>query len=121
MPEETETFNEKRLFARIQGNFKISLSQGGGQIEVPAIDLSLSGLRFRSPRNIPLFREVALSLDLKEPDKVTELTCNGIIVRSEKGDLEDYYNIALTFIDLSDQDKNHLALFLEKFQNRQTK
>jgi len=111
----TEEFQEKRLSARIKGNFKMTVTDNNEEITVNAIDLSSSGLRFKSSNNIPLFREISLSLQLpmKSGDK-GNFRCSAIVVRSEKSHYQEGYNIALTFVDVEDTDKKALIRFLEE-------
>ena len=117
----TEELQERRLSARIKGSFKITITHKNDTIVVNTIDLSSSGLRFKSTKNIPLFREISLSLTLpvkktKKRDNVFK--CNAIVVRSEKSHFGDGYNVALAFVDI---DKEYLISFLEKVTKQQSK
>lgn len=112
----TEEFKEKRLSARIKGEFNITITESNERIVVNTIDLSSSGLRFKSQNNLPLFREIALTLALPgktEKHKESIFNCHAIVVRSEKSHVEDAYNIALTFIDVEEKDLKILMKFLE--------
>ena len=111
----TEEFQEKRLSARIKGNFKMTVTDNNEEITVNAIDLSSSGLRFKSSNNIPLFREISINLQLPlRSSKTEEFRCNAIVVRSERSHYQEGYNIALTFVDVEDEDRKTLQTFLEK-------
>lgn len=112
----TEDFKEKRLSARIKGEFNITITESHESIVVNTIDLSSSGLRFKSRNNIPLFREISLTLALPgktEKHKESIFNCHAIVVRSEKSHVEEAYNIALTFIDVEEKDLKVLMKFLE--------
>ncbi|EKD27473.1 MAG: hypothetical protein ACD_79C00709G0002 [uncultured bacterium] len=115
----TDDFNEKRLSARIKGNFKIKITDDDETITVNSIDLSSSGLCFKSSKNIPLFREINFSilLPLEKGKKEKNFSCSAIVVRSEKSHYNDMYNIALTFVDIEDDDKEKLIKFLENVVN----
>ena len=112
----TEDFKEKRLSARIKGEFNIKITESHESIVVNTIDLSSSGLRFKSQKNIPLFREIGLTLALPgktEKHKESGFNCHAIVVRSEKSHVEEAFNIALTFIDVEEKDLKVLMKFLE--------
>ena len=112
----TDDFKERRLSARIKGEFNITITESHEMIVVNTIDLSSSGLRFKSQNNIPLFREIGLTLSLPgktEKHKEAVFNCHAIVVRSEKSHLENAFNIALTFIDVEERDLKVLMRFLE--------
>lgn len=107
--------DDRRLCGRIKGNFAIQIKEDKDTVEVHAIDLSLSGLRFRSKKNIPLFREITLKLKLPISNELEKpFQCNAIVVRSEKSHHGDAYSIALTFVDIEDEDRDVLAAFLDQ-------
>lgn len=113
----TEDFKERRLSARIKGEFNITITESHESIVVNTIDLSSSGLRFKSTKNIPLFREIGLTLALPgktEKHKESIFNCHAIVVRSEKSHVDENYNIALTFIDVEEADLKILMRFLEE-------
>lgn len=118
----SETFKERRLSARIKGRFEFTIKDQKEEIIVSTIDLSASGLHFKSDKNIPLFREIDLLLTLpKEGDKKNNhFTCNAIVVRNEKCHFGEGHNIALTFVDIDDNDKEDLLTFLKKAQELQS-
>ena len=112
----TDDFKERRLSARIKGEFNITITESKETIVVNTIDLSSSGLRFKSQKNLPLFREISLTLALPgktEKHKETGFNCHAIVVRSEKSHVEDAFNIALTFIDVEEKDLKVLMKFLD--------
>lgn len=116
MEDMIEDFKEKRLSARIKGEFNIKITESHESIVVNTIDLSSSGLRFKSQKNIPLFREIGLTLALPgktEKHKESVFNCHAIVVRSEKSHVEEAFNIALTFIDVEEKDLKVLMKFLE--------
>ena len=116
-----EEFKEKRLSARIKGEFNIKITESDETIVVNTIDLSSSGLRFKSQKNLPLFREIALTLALPgktEKQKESIFNCHAIVVRSEKSHVEEAYNIALTFVDVEDKDLDVLMKFFENFHQK---
>lgn len=120
--EAEENFKERRVSARIKGTFNITITESHEKVAVHAIDLSASGLRFKSPKNIPLFREIALELSLpgKNPrSKEAHFRCHAIVVRSEKSQFDEGYSVALTFVDVSKKDKNSLMKFLENSTENQ--
>jgi c-di-GMP-binding flagellar brake protein YcgR len=111
----TQDFHEKRLSARIKGNFHMTIQEDREEITVNAIDLSSSGLRFKSLKNIPLFREISINLQLPfQSSKKEEFRCNAIVVRNERSHYQEGYNIALTFVDVEDDDRKILHAFLEQ-------
>jgi len=85
-------------------------------IKVATIDLSLSGMQFKTVMNIPLFREISFSMNFPEIDGYESnlFSSNAIVVRSERCHFSTGFNIALTFVDLSSKDKDVLSSFLDK-------
>ncbi len=112
-----ERFKEKRLSTRIKGGFQIMVANHEQDpIKVSTIDLSLSGMQFKTVMNIPLFREISFSMNLPKIDGCESnlFSSNAIVVRSERCHFTTGFNIALTFVDLSSNDKDVLSSFLEK-------
>jgi len=111
-----ETHEERRLSARIRGDFKIQISDGEASISVKTVDLSTSGIRINCSRTIPLFHEISLSLALPEVKNQTPILfkCNGIVVRSEKKLHGTGYNVALAFVAMQEHNKQKLVAFLKR-------
>ena len=116
-----EEFTEKRTLTRLKGHFKIHIQEGADQQMVKTIDVSSSGLRFKSPKAFPLFREVSLSLSLpvEKGRKEQLLECSAIVVRSEKSTMGGGYNVALSFVGMDEKVKKNLEHFIEQASKNQ--
>ncbi len=111
-----EEFTEKRTLTRLKGHFKIQVQEGSLQRMVKTIDISCVGLRFKSPKTFPLFREVslALSLPLGKEKKEQTFECSAIVVRSEKSTIGGGYNVALSFVGMEEKDKKKIEQFIAR-------
>jgi len=105
---------DKRNEERINCSIPIELSTAEGKIKATTLNISHSGICFSSQREIALFRELELSLMLPyKDDQEIPIKCSGIVVRCDKEEDDDNYQIALFFIDISMATQKNLATFME--------
>jgi c-di-GMP-binding flagellar brake protein YcgR len=108
--------DERREEKRIDCYFPLEFVTQNKTIKVTAINISNSGICFKSQEPIPLFRELKIKLLLPKKDKDEKVSgipieCTGIVVRCDKEG--DAYETALFFMDISLAEQNWLNIYIE--------
>lgn len=108
---------ERRLSARLKGQFQIHITDEKKDLKCLSMDISLRGLQFRAATPMSLFHELSIKLALPFGDKTEELSFEAIVVRCEEGIAIDGYQIALLFVDMENHVRSKLQQFLEKYSS----
>ena len=111
---DTSEFPERRLRARIRGTFKVNVVDGVEEVLVQSIDLGASGMCFGTNRQMSLFREISLSFKLPGQSNEPEATfhCHAVVVSCDRRAHNDGYFVALSFLEVSDDDREIFNRFL---------
>lgn len=112
MIKEKEIFKERRKSQRVKCDFNIEFEYQDSNVTARVINISSSGMYMESNYSIPLFREISIGIKLPGIEKLIE--CVGVVVRSEKIQGKDRYNVAIFFEDIEPLDKQKLAEYVEK-------
>ena len=106
---------ERRQFQRIDYNIPVKLSQEDGDIVTETSNVSRSGVYCKVSKYIePMTKmQVQLMLPLRKAGKqrAKNITCQGVVVRTEPLSGEDY-NVAVFFNDISQRDAESIADYI---------
>ena len=114
-----EKVQERRSTTRLKSKLKLIIDGEGPELakEVEVVDISASGICFRSHTPMPLFREIKIQLELPRISSLThiihKIECSGVIVRCDNIPHE-LYDIAFFFIDLSSENKDKISEYIER-------
>ena len=113
--DDTPDAGERRLRARIRGAVRVNVQDGRENVLVQSMDLSSSGMRFGTDREMPLFREMSLAFKLPSADNREDslFHCHAVVVSCNKRSHGDGFHVALTFLEVSPEDRTLLNHFLE--------
>ena len=108
--------NERRKHPRIETALPLRFTIGNATYDTSLIDLSASGIRFRTPLELALMGRVQLALELPGNDDgaAVPITVTGVVVRSdpiEEGGRR-VYDTAIFFQECSDTDSVKLDRFV---------
>ena len=103
---------ERRKAPRAKWAFNIELLDNNIKTIVRVVNISSAGIYCESEKEIPLFREIQVTVKLPEIDKTLE--CSGVVVRSERIPKKDCFNLAIYFDDITPKDKGLLAEYIGK-------
>lgn len=114
---------ERRGARRVDANLKlqVALPAGAGSAELETINISSSGLYFRSDRFLEPMTKLALELEVAVPDGdgTALVPCEGLVVRSEPEVARDgaEYEVAVFFTHIAPEARQvlerHIALLLD--------
>jgi hypothetical protein len=105
--------SERRKAARIYKKFKIEVGKSENIQNLGSIDLSPRGVRFRTDKKVPLFRQLDFKIDLSiHGRKDDEMSCRATVIRCEKGQRAKGYHVTLFFHDLKKKDMKKLENFI---------
>lgn len=113
---------ERRRTPRIQLDLPLHLTLGDRIIETRISDISTNGIRFRTPRALPLMTQVQIGLELPTSGGEGPVALAGVVVRSDlrpdaSGNPDPDggpYETAIFFHELSPQAHGQLLRFLEQ-------
>ena len=106
---------ERRKTARITKKFRIEIENDDNIQNLGSIDLSSMGVRFRTARKMPLFKQLNFKIDLSEnEEKTKELSCRATVIRCEKSHRAKGYHITLFFHDMPGKDVKKIERFINK-------
>ena len=120
----SETRQDRRGARRVDANLRlqIALPEGGGAAALETINISSSGLYFRSDRYLEPMTKLALELEVGVPDGDGRalVPCEGLVVRAEPetedGD-EEGWEIAVFFTHVEPEGRRalerHIAMLLD--------
>ena len=113
---------EKRQHLRVDYKIPVKISGDHGDILTETKNLSCSGAFCRMNQRLePMTRlKVHLLLPLRKSDKVTtkKITCQGVVVRTQAGASEDYYDTAIFFSDIAPKDSRTISEFVESLMEK---
>lgn len=105
--------SEQRRYARVQRFLPVEyfLNDQKGPIQLYTMDISAGGMRVKNPFPIenPFPFPMSLHLDTKKEIKIIAK-----VIWQKKISNEDFYEIGLEFIHISDEDKNQLTGFIQE-------
>ncbi len=112
---------EKRRQPRIKKCINVEIETNGSTITAESIDLSCIGVNCRVNKYIHVMTNLKIILALPSGDQEKEaeyVECNGVVVRvekaSSKADVDNIYNMAIYFNEISESAKEKIANFLKK-------
>jgi len=104
---EVDLMNEKRKYPRITLNQMIEHSMGKEtMVQAQGVNISEGGILFQTASELELYSRLFVSFSIMENDTSTDLSCEGIVVRSDKSG--DLYDTGMEFADLNE--KNNIIL-----------
>lgn len=110
---------ERRKAPRVKGDFEIVVADKKTKVIAKSINISLSGIYFQCNKEIPVFREVGIGLQLPHASQIVE--CIGVVVRSEKVPGKRLFNIAIFFPYLGEDDKAVLEEYIQEKLKKDSK
>jgi hypothetical protein len=110
----------ERVSARLNLNVHLHLpGAGGGVDDLETLNVSSSGVYFRSTRYIEPMTKLALSFDVPtradDPDSFEPVSCEGIVVRTVPEEPEadvDAYEVAVFFTTIDAESLHHLEDYI---------
>ncbi|MFC2140521.1 PilZ domain-containing protein [Candidatus Auribacterota bacterium] len=110
---------ERRRHTRINQNLEIKLNLDDSLFVAETINLSCSGAYCHLQREIPLMTRLRIVFCLppigkQKKDVVVE--CSGVVVRVEKGQKKDEYNIAIFFNQIEEKEQKKIERFVSAYQ-----
>ena len=113
---------EKRRHPRLASKIPVKISGDHGDILTETKNLSCSGTFCRVAQRLePMTRlKVHLLLPLRKNNKVTtkKITCQGVVVRVQAVDGEDFYDTAIFFSDIAPKDSRTINEFVESMMEK---
>ena len=88
----------------------------GKQIKAESVDMSESGFRFLSERQLPEEASVSLSFTIEEEEEAVEvpLAAQAKVARCDPGDDGKSYDVGIEFFDLPEESKKRLNEVVRK-------
>lgn len=119
-PEGVERRKAERVSARLNLNVHLHLpGSAGGVDDLETLNVSSSGVYFRSSRYIEPMTKLALSFDVPtrvdDPRSLKPVSCEGIVVRTlpEEPDAEvDAFEVAVFFTIIDAESLHHLEDYI---------
>ena len=109
----SEAQHEKRKDPRLDNNIPIRIRCGDGDVVTETKNLSRSGTYCRVNAYIEPMTKLKLQLlvPIRKNGKVVtkKVACQGVVVRSEAENDEEFHNIAIFFNDISQRDAECIA------------
>jgi len=114
---------ERREHPRLQNNIPIKLIHDDGDIVTETANISRSGIYCKVNKFLnPMAKlKINLLIPLRKTTKTgksttRKISCMGAVVRSESvGGIEEAYNVAIFFQDISKRDSDHIADYVNSF------
>ncbi|MFC1753449.1 PilZ domain-containing protein [Thermoproteota archaeon] len=110
--------SEKRRHPRIAKNLPIRIKDGDFDIVTETKNISCTGIYCQVDRYFPPFTKIKtkILLPAKTKNKHQYIECDGIVVRIEKdgNDLEEQYNIAIYFNEISKTSVQKISRFIKQ-------
>ena len=109
---------DRRRQPRVRVDLPLHLTFRDQTVETLIRDLSSSGIRFRTPTELPLMTRVQIAIELPEasgPGGTAGLAITGVVVRCDstsEGDAANPYDTAIYFEDLSERSRALLDKFV---------
>jgi hypothetical protein len=104
---------ERRVHPRIDNNVPLKIFHEGGDIVTETGNISRSGAYCKVNKYIaPMTKfKINLLLPVKKNGKTTskKIACEGAVVRIEPSKLNQHYNVAIFFNDISQRDAESIA------------
>ncbi|MBN1521595.1 MAG: PilZ domain-containing protein [Candidatus Aureabacteria bacterium] len=108
---------ERRKTARIYKKLKIEVGKREKLQNLGSIDLTPMGVRFRTNKKVPLFKQLDFKIDLSLDGKnKEELICQATVIRCEKSQKAKGYHVTLFFHDLKKKDVKRLEDYIIKLR-----
>ena len=108
---------ERRKAARITKKLKMEVGKHEKLQNLGSIDLSPMGVRFRTNKKVPLFKQLDFKIDLSTDEKKNnELICQATVIRCEKSLKAKGYHVTLFFHDLSRKDVNRIEKYIQRIR-----
>ncbi|MFT7668213.1 MAG: hypothetical protein ACI8X5_000902 [Planctomycetota bacterium] len=105
---------ERRQFPRAKADVPITLDLPEGRYEARVRDISQAGVCFFLDRPVNMMTQLKIELDLPHGGAHTVIRGTGIVVRSQNiSDHLDHYEIAVFMPELTDAEKDAIAMFVE--------
>lgn len=108
----------RRVDASLSLNLHLDLPAGGAAGELETINVSSTGVYFRSETYIEPMTKLAISFDVQTDDEGTEepVSCEGIVARvipELPDDQADGYEVAVFFTTIDAESLHHLERYIE--------
>ncbi len=99
----------------VLGDLNLILHDERSRFNGDAMNLSANGIHFLSLVKLPMFHEIAVTLQM--PKAVSRqrdsVQCHGVVVRCEKR-VQPFFEISLFFIDMQDADKAKIQRYMDR-------
>ena len=108
---------DRRKAARIYKNLKIEVGKNEKLQNLGSIDLSPMGVRFRTNKKVPLFKQLDFKIDLSsDNEKSDDLSCQATVIRCEKSRQAKGYHVTLFFHNLNKKDAGKIERYIKKIR-----
>jgi hypothetical protein len=122
VPQKAQLLQEKRRHLRVDYKIPFKISGDHGEILTETKNLSCSGALCRVAQRLePMTKlKVHLLLPLRKSDKVRpkKITCQGVVVRAQAAEGQDYYDTAIFFSDIAPKDSRTISEFVESMMEK---
>ena len=105
--------SERRKAARIYKKIKIEVAKNAKIQNLGSVDLSSMGVRFRTDKKVPLFKQLDCTVDLSVNNKKKDLSFRATVIRCEKSDKAKGYNVTLFFHGLSKKEIRSIEKYID--------
>ena len=108
---------DRRKTARIYKKLKIEVGKHEKLQNLGSIDLSPMGVRFRTNKKVPLFKQLDFKIDLStDSKKKNDLSCQATVIRCEKSRQAKGYHVTLFFNNLTQKDAKRIEKYIQKIR-----
>lgn len=116
---EKKSIQERRQHPRIQKNIPLKISQEDGDLVTETWNISRSGAYCKVNRYIEPMTKLKVNLLLpfkkRERQMTRQISCEGIVIRTETVPSKDYYNVAIFFSDIAKKDAEAIAEYVDAY------
>ncbi len=119
-----QTSTERRKKPRAKADLPLHVVMPGRALGARVLDVSTSGVRCLTDRQLPVMTQVELSIVVpvagrRVPGATRDIPCQGVVVRSRAADQESAtdvatYDTAIFFTDMRDSDRSELEDFVAR-------
>ena len=110
---------ERRQYPRVKGEIPVKIQQEDGDMVTETENISRSGAYCRVNRYVkPMTKlKISLLLPMKRMGKnlTTKISCEGIVVRAEPVEGDDFYHAAIFFNNISQKDSDSIAEYVNYY------
>jgi len=111
--------SERRKNPRLSNSIPLKIFLGDGEISTDTVNISRSGAYCIVNQYIePMTKlNINLMVPVRNNDKFVSknISCEGVVVRIEKCDNENFHNVAIFFNDIAQKDAENIADYVSSY------